>query len=258
MENTPNCPKCNHEMIELEQDVEQMTDGQQSDYFAGGNRTFSCPNCNHYGLFDIDVNDFDDEDFEEYEIPSEYYANALANKNDLGYLIHDQLKFGEYKDNKLLIKLFYVNLITVLETYLSDAFKYNVLNNDKYLINFIRAYPYFQSKKYFLLNIVNSNGINANLKQFLIKETKQVMNKLIFHKLAIVTKLYKSVFDVEFDESWKILVKRVQIRHHLVHRNGKDEDNKEIEVNLADIEKLEKEVFYIIEDIEQKLKKVLV
>jgi len=51
----PKCPKCGEELKEVEQDYQNMTDGQQSDYEMGFNRTFECPKCGHRTLCDIEV-----------------------------------------------------------------------------------------------------------------------------------------------------------------------------------------------------------
>ncbi len=47
------CPKCGSPMVEVPQ--ENMTNGQESDYFAGFNHPYACqnPDCNYHTLFDV-------------------------------------------------------------------------------------------------------------------------------------------------------------------------------------------------------------
>lgn len=65
----PLCPKCNIELDELEQDYSEMTEGQRANYDGGFSRPFACPECGHWALYDIEVNDyepdFEEEQFEE-------------------------------------------------------------------------------------------------------------------------------------------------------------------------------------------------
>lgn len=82
------CPKCSAELDELEEDFENMTEGQQADYDAGFERPHSCSKCGYFGLHDVTVYDYDDPEVDELVKitrinPSSFedvIENALKNK----------------------------------------------------------------------------------------------------------------------------------------------------------------------------------
>lgn len=58
------CPRCGNYMIEFMQG--EMTDGQESDDIAGFNHSYQCPECDYYGLFNVEPREiFEDEEVEE-------------------------------------------------------------------------------------------------------------------------------------------------------------------------------------------------
>ena len=49
------CEKCGGALVEIEQDMQEMTEGQVADYMAGFNRIFQCRVCEMTDLRDVDV-----------------------------------------------------------------------------------------------------------------------------------------------------------------------------------------------------------
>ena len=64
MEQNPKCPKCNSDMYELDEEFENMSEGQEADYLAGFSHPFSCSKCGYNDLRDVEMVDFDEDDFE--------------------------------------------------------------------------------------------------------------------------------------------------------------------------------------------------
>ena len=45
----------------------------------------------------------------------------------------------------------------------------------------------------------------------------------------------------------------VNKRHHIVHRNGKDKDNNQIQINIEDVEDVLEKVYNFISNIEKQI-----
>ncbi|MCF6287799.1 MAG: hypothetical protein L3J53_01000 [Proteobacteria bacterium] len=90
--------------------------------------------------------------------------------------------------------------------------------------------PELAKRKFSLSEIITEH---ENLKQTIVKYLKD----LIFHNLAKVKPMYKSVLDIDFgDIEW--LSKAVQIRHHCVHRAGYDKNGNKVDINQNDLDTL--------------------
>ena len=240
------------------------------------NKGWMCEDCqtlfDDEKMFDWSKNDFMQcpvgEEYEEipenFDIPTDYYANARFNLNDIFGLMYEKIEKEEENTyiagNRLLIQLIYGNAITVLETYLNDAFIYNIIHNDKYLKTIINKCKPFKNN--ILPNILakcnsmcdeDSNSIKDLLKYEVLKE----LNFISFHNLPKVKYMFKSVYNLDFPKNWETLTDEVKIRHDLFHRNGKDKDGNELELKFKDLETVVKLVEEFIEDIEEKLKILL-
>ena len=54
-------------------------------------------------------------------------------------------------------------------------------------------------------------------------KVKKTLNGLLYHNLPKIREIYKQVLDVEFGD-FGVLNGAIEIRHDIVHRNGKDKD----------------------------------
>lgn len=89
-----------------------------------------------------------------------------------------------------------------------------------YLKKFISSYPEFAKQKFELREIFEVHkGIE--------KKAKNIMLDVIYHDLVKVREMYKATFSIEFP-GIKEPIRCVQIRHDLVHRNGKNKTGENI------------------------------
>jgi hypothetical protein len=111
--------------------------------------------------------------------------------------------------------MLYSSVITCLETYLSDAIKFNI-NNDKdkiYLRKFVETFEEYEKEKITFNNIFSQfESIDNKVEDNLVS--------LLYHNLPKIRVIYKSTFNIEFKDI-KTLMIAISIRHDLVHRNGK-------------------------------------
>ncbi len=140
-------------------------------------------------------------------------------------------------------KMLFVNVITTLETFLSDAFIGTVLKDKELLKDFVRLNPDFSERK-FTLNEIFKRIDNIE------KEVKTFLLELIWHNLAKVQQMYHSVLHIEFPKDMKLIYKGIAIRHDLVHRNGKTKSGKNISITREETIKLMDEIHSFAEDID--------
>ena len=118
------CPKCGNDMVELIQDYGGMTEGQQADYEMGFNRPFECPECSHYGLFDVDVPnddiDYDSFEIEETEIPITI-DEISTYSTMLGIIIKEAIEI-EYHLDKI-IEEYYIDNLDKKEKFEKDVLR---------------------------------------------------------------------------------------------------------------------------------------
>lgn len=108
--------------------------------------------------------------------------------------------------------LLYANVITALESLLTDAFISKVQSKKKYLRSFVETFHDFKQEKFDLREI---------FERFESIEDKafKSMRDVIYHDLPKVKGMYFDTFGVEFSNIGN-LYKAVFVRHDLVHRNG--------------------------------------
>jgi hypothetical protein len=111
-------------------------------------------------------------------------------------------------------RMLYASAITAMETYLSDAFFQNVIENDALVERLLQSAPELKDRKYSLTELFDWN---KRLKQ----RASEYLFDIVWHNLAKVRQLYKSVLNVTFPTNCAEVHRAVAIRHDLVHRNGK-------------------------------------
>jgi hypothetical protein len=137
-----------------------------------------------------------------------------------------KIEIKKEQQKKYLEKMLFVNVITLMEIYLKDTFEYakkSESNKTKQLIDFC----------------IKDNFIFNNSNKFKIYE----------HMLNII--LDKKIIGR--------IIKAIKKRHDIVHRNGKDNKNNEIEFILTDFNRkigLIEDMKKFIENIHEQLTKL--
>ena len=150
--------------------------------------------------------------------------------------------------NQTIQRMIYSNVITVMEVYLSDTMKTNVVNREATKRQFVRKSEALKRDKNFSLNDIYEEMEKIDGK--IIKE----IDETSFHSMKVVPALFKSVLDCTFPEDKVgILKDKVDIRHDIVHRNGKDVNGKPIEITENDIVELIDLVMCVITDIDKQV-----
>jgi hypothetical protein len=123
------------------------------------------------------------------------------------------------QNQSLLLKLLYANVITAIETYLSDIFISTVVNDKDLFRKFIEKTPEFKEKK------ISISDIFKNIDS-IKKEAGDYLMGILWHNFGKIKPMFKDTLEVDFPDEMKLLFEAARIRHDLVHRNGKDKENK--------------------------------
>lgn len=143
-------------------------------------------------------------------------------------------------------RLLFVNVITAMETYLSDAFINTVVNSPQLMRRFIETTPEFQAEKIPLADVFKAM-------EQVEQRAKSYLADVVWHHLHRVKPMYHDTLDIEFPEDMGPLFRAVLLRHDIVHRNGKTKDGKEIIVTAAGVSDLIREVEGFIQSLDKQV-----
>lgn len=113
------------------------------------------------------------------------------------------------------LRMLHVSAITAMESFLAAAFIRPVLASDGFKRRFIETQAGQQQK-----TVVRATVCTRP--ERLEDEIKDTLGGLSWHNLRRVRRLYRNVLDVEIQGETDALADAVQVRHDIVHRNGKD------------------------------------
>jgi ribosomal protein S18 len=151
-------------------------------------------------------------------------------------------------DNPALIRLLYANVITLMEAYLSDTLKQQVLKRNAVLRRFVQSHDAFKNSKREPVSEV------FNTYDKILKMTNDAIDEISFHNVVTVKTLYENVLSVNFPKDVAWLMKAVTNRHDIVHRNGRTLKNEVLNIDSADFDKLVAEVLALVKTIDEQVK----
>lgn len=128
--------------------------------------------------------------------------------------------------NKTYLKMVYAHAVTLLEVYLGDLTKSLILTNNGYLSNTTKNVKPFYDTAFKLADIsLEDDGIK-----------KFVLNKIsenLFHDIPKVINVINGVIGKKIEFSIGDVCRVTNVRHDIVHRNGKNRAGEEIDVTLS-------------------------
>ncbi|MEL0638758.1 HEPN/Toprim-associated domain-containing protein [Marinomonas sp. TI.3.20] len=188
------------------------------------------------------VDDF--EDLAEYqEGQTKFYARAKAE-------IREIISLSESGGaNPVLQRLAYSGLITILEAYLSDVAKRQVLNKEAIRRRFVERYePFGNGQK-----TLRINELFSKMEQ-LDKLITDYIDSQSFHSVKTINTFYSSVLLVNLSSHLlKRLSDAVDTRHDIIHRAGKTKDGEPIEITLKATLDLSELVFEVMASVDEQI-----
>lgn len=140
----------------------------------------------------------------------------------------------------------HVNVITAMETYLSDTFTGLVPQSEGLLRKFVATTPEFKQRRFSLSEIYDSLDKIA-------ETAEKYLEGVVWHRLGIVRNMYRDTLEVSFPDSMGDILKAVRIRHALVHRNGKHE-GQDVAITKENVQDLAEKVDEFIISIAEQVK----
>ena len=146
--------------------------------------------------------------------------------------------------------MLYSSVITSLETYLSDALKFNLAHKEEFLIKFVETFQDFKNVK------CDFNDI-FNLCNSIERTVEEGLRSFLYHNLPKIQGIYKSTFDINF-QPINELMQSIAIRHDLVHRNGKDKNGNPHTITEDNVLELCDKTLSFVKNIEEQFKDLTV
>jgi len=159
---------------------------------------------------------------------TEFFQTFSEGIKNIQHLL--KLEPSHHQQRQILNRLLYANVVTLMETFLSDAFINIVLENQEYTRKLVETTPRFIEGKFSKSNIFI---LMENLKK---EVADYLLNEVTYHNIWIVEKMYKSVLNIRFPNDLVSLQKIIMRRHDIVHRNGKTIDGKTIVISSEDVQ----------------------
>ena len=180
---------------------------------------------------------------EDIALITEYFQNFSNAISDIEKLLKSEI---DDSVSDCFLRLLYVNVITALETYLSDAFINTVMNNPGLMRRFVETSPEFQKEKVPFADLFKEMEAAE-------EKVRTYLDKVVWHNFKQVIPMYKATLDIEFPENLSTIIRAVLIRHDIVHRNGKTKEGKQIPITQTDISDLVNSVKDFVQNIDLEL-----
>lgn len=187
--------------------------------------------------------DYDDYLVEDIARITEFYHNFTGAILDIERLL--ETKVDNTVSNCFML-LLYVNVITALETYLSDAFINTVSNSPDLMRRFIETSPEFQAEKVPLSDVFKAV-------EEIERKARGNLIEMVWHRLDRVKPMYRAALGIEFPPDSGAIFRAILTRHDIVHRNGKTKDGKEIIITPEEITELLSVVERFVQHIDTQL-----
>ncbi|CAH1072463.1 HEPN domain-containing protein [Candidatus Nitrotoga sp. 1052] len=197
--------------------------------------------------------DYDDYDYDNFIIGnissiSEAHQNFIGAIGIIETLLETEIA-SKVQDQ--FYRLLFVNVVTALETFLSDAFISKVLGNkvlggQDYFKTFVKSNLDFQNQKFSLSDVLEVvGGLESTVKTHL--------QEVVWHNLPKVSKMYKTTLGLKFPGKLGEIIKVIHIRHDIVHRNGRNKDGIDIFVQKAEVLALIEKIKQFAQPIDEQL-----
>lgn len=214
----------------------------------GCGRGFAITVYNSYYGGEVEVEDVDDVNVdEEYaEEDEDYYDRMLYQEthNETARAV-DAIEGLDAEVKATLYRLLYANIISKMEVFLCDTIVQQVLRTDDNKKRFLQTYEPLAEQKFPMKAIYAKwDALDSII--------RNALTSIVYHDLKLVRALYSKAIGVNIPDN-PAINDAIQIRHDIVHRNGKDKDGNLRDIKKEDVLTLAQTVADFIYDIESQL-----
>ena len=193
------------------------------------------------------INPWDDDryEFDHLTEPAEYFDEYhLAMDSNRGLLAIDVPE----SVRSTFYRMVFSNLITIMETYLSDTFIGLVRSSEGCMRKFVATTPEFKERRLSLAEIYESMDKISDI-------TEKYLGSVVWHRLRVVRNMYRDTLGVAFPERLENIFRAIEVRHALVHRNGKIE-GEYVDITKERVQELAEEIDKFICSIAEQIKQL--
>ena len=158
-----------------------------------------------------------------------------------------KLEPSHHEQRQILNRLLYANIVTLLETFLSDAITNIVLSDKALTERLVETTPKFMEAK------LSVSSIYAHYRKMDKEVADYLQNDVLYHNIWNVEKMYRNVLGIHFPQDLVPLHKIIMTRHDIVHRNGKTVEGKRIIISSEDVKSAITTISDFISIIEKQL-----
>jgi len=150
-------------------------------------------------------------------------------------------------ENLSLQRMCYSSIITSMEAYLGDILKREIFSRAAVKELFVASYKPFKEQSFSLCNLYKALSKIDD-------EIVNALNTLSLHNIGTAKSLFYSTLMTEFPEkSLRPIGAAVQIRHDIVHRNGRNIKGEVLSVNYQSVQTLAEEVLLFTRSIDAQI-----
>ena len=159
---------------------------------------------------------------------TEFYQTFLLGIENINRLAKQ--KFRDDDLRQTFLRMLFANTITMMETYLSDAFTNTVLKDRKLIQALVETTPYFVEMKTSVSKLFEwAERIEKEVAEYL-------QENVVYHNIWKVRHMYEDVLGIYFPDELEQLQRAIMVRHDIVHRNGKSVNGTPVILSKKDIE----------------------
>jgi hypothetical protein len=268
------CPKCGaHCSGELAVPYPDFTAERSRDMGVDETHEWRCETCEEdfevetlsevYGtsarLLDCD-NPVSVEDLQEEEPPDDYvpphdvhaeFAESQIELQQLLWATTDPFVAGTLPPPPAaLVRMVFSQLVAVLEAYLADRLHREAIDSPKVKLRLLRGANVLKEQSITLHEAIADPGLAD-------RRFAETIKSVLYHDFEKVEKLYKIAFRTSkvfpSDDNRRELEAAVRLRHHCVHRNGKDKDGNLQAISAKEVETIAKAMRELVEHIERAI-----
>lgn len=133
--------------------------------------------------------------------------------------------------SRVLCRLLFANVLTIIETYLADTFLGLVVSDQALLERFVQTNPGFKKESVQLSDVFVKAALMGGV-------VRNYLLDLIWYKLDRVRSMYLDVLDIDISPHMGEIARAIPTRHDIVHRNGRDRQGNEIVILSTDVQDL--------------------
>jgi hypothetical protein len=183
----------------------------------------------------------------DFDISSEYARDSNDMFDRISSLVWSLDKIEGENDRKVMSRLLFGSIITSLEAYLGDAFKFFIFKHKKHFNSFLKNHKFPEKK--ISWEKLGSEDIDSYIR----KKVQDTINNISFHNLKKVNKLYKDILNVDLPKNWSNFNDSIRKRHDIFHRNGKTIAGTTLEIEPSEISSLIRDAKNFISEMERIL-----